>query len=95
MRVRAPVRDAQRAIAALDVNYRHAANRLVRAIGEFSGCAMLRAPSRLRKSAAAAAIRVADAPKFPRETPSPDASPATRQPTDRPSWLRMILSRGR
>jgi hypothetical protein len=95
MRVRAQVRDAQRAIAALDVNYRQAANRLVRAIGEFSGCAVLRAPSLLRKSAAAAAVRAADAPKFLRETRPPDASLAARQPTDRPSWLCMILRRGR
>ena len=54
MRVRAPVGDAQQAIAALAVNYGHAADQLVRAIGEFSGCAVLHAPSLLRKSAAAA-----------------------------------------
>ncbi len=65
MRVRSQVRDAQRAIAASDVNYRHAANRLVRAIGGFSRRAVLRSPSMLRKSAAAAAIRVAGTPDFP------------------------------
>ena len=94
MRVRAQVRDTQRAIAASDVNYRHAANRLVRAIGGCLRRAVSRPPSILRRSAVAAAIRAAGTPDFPRERRSPDASPATRQRTRRPSWLRMILRRG-
>ena len=81
MPVRAPVRDAQRAIAALDANYRHAANRLERAIRrvfEAVPCCALRPCYGSRRPQPLFALQTHR--NFLHETPSPDAHQSRANP---------------